>query len=160
MTKICRDCNEEKSIDSFYKMKRGDLKAGFTMCSYCKECWGERYSHWGDKNKMSFKQLDKHRKTDKEYQRIKRAENPERKSEENEVYNRENPNRIKANSILNVAIKKGEIKRSLCRDCDRTDTHGHHEDYSKPLEVKWLCPVHHKKLHQVALKELKLNKYG
>ena len=31
--------------------------------------------------------------------------------------------------------------------------HGHHENYDKPLEVVWLCPLHHKQRHKEMKKE-------
>lgn len=46
--------------------------------------------------------------------------------------------------ILKKAINSGELIRDICRDCNRIDTQGHHENYSKPLDVIWLCPQHHK----------------
>ncbi len=61
----------------------------------------------------------------------------------------EHPERLKAYSQLNYAIKRGEItKPNNCEKCAR-ETHlsGHHEDYSKPLEVQWLCASCHKLKH-------------
>ncbi len=35
-----------------------------------------------------------------------------------------------------------------CEVCGATgDVEAHHDDYAKPLEVRWLCPSHHKLLH-------------
>ena len=48
------------------------------------------------------------------------------------------------------AIKKGEITRpSVCSvdGCNRTDVEGHHHDYSKLLDVIWVCKLHHKRIH-------------
>lgn len=44
---------------------------------------------------------------------------------------------------LNQAIKKGIIKRGDCIVCGQPNAHGHHEDYSKPLDVMWFCRTHH-----------------
>lgn len=49
---------------------------------------------------------------------------------------------------LDKAIKRGIIKKEPCEICDSTiQVAGHHKDYSKPLEVNWLCPRHHGSLH-------------
>jgi len=47
----------------------------------------------------------------------------------------------KARWILHNAIKKGEIKQiKTCEECKTKGLmHAHHEDYSKPLEIIWLC---------------------
>lgn len=59
------------------------------------------------------------------------------------------PERILATRKLNQKIISGKIKRSPCVVCGATyRIHGHHPDYSKPLKVIWLCPVHHKKYHK------------
>ena len=45
------------------------------------------------------------------------------------------------------AIKAGELVRRPCEKCGREPTHAHHDDYAKPLTVRWLCPQHHTELH-------------
>lgn len=49
---------------------------------------------------------------------------------------------------LDRAIKKGVIQRKPCEVCGDPNSDGHHEDYSQPLKVRWLCRSHHAKLHQ------------
>ena len=51
--------------------------------------------------------------------------------------------KIGARTDLNNAVRDGRIQRQPCRDCGSPDTHGHHHDYSRPLDVIWLCPEHH-----------------
>lgn len=93
------------------------------------------------------------RKFDKEYQRKKRLNNPEIKRAEGKSYRLKHPLRAKACGIMWYGLKTGKIKKQPCRDCEREDTQGHHCDYSKPLDVIWLCPIHHK-LEHVKMKEL------
>jgi hypothetical protein len=46
------------------------------------------------------------------------------------------------------AIRTGVLVRGLCVDCgSSSNIHAHHEDYSKPLEVIWLCRTCHNKRH-------------
>lgn len=55
-----------------------------------------------------------------------------------------NPEKRRAHVILGDAVKAGKIVRQPCEVCGATGrVHGHHDDYSKPLEVRWLCPAHH-----------------
>ena len=51
---------------------------------------------------------------------------------------------------LTRAIKKGSIVRSpKCNLCNKTaHTQGHHVDYGKPLDVKWLCHACHGYAHR------------
>lgn len=47
------------------------------------------------------------------------------------------------------AIKNGELTPGPCAVCGTTERiHGHHEDYAKPLEVTWLCTIHHSWRHR------------
>ena len=59
-----------------------------------------------------------------------------------------NPDKCKARQLLNYAIKIGMIERLPCEVCGGVKSQGHHDDYTKPLEVKWLCPVCHTTLHR------------
>jgi hypothetical protein len=58
------------------------------------------------------------------------------------------PEKYFAREKFRDAVKRGKIKRQPCETCGESKSHGHHEDYSKPLEVKWLCHKHHAALHK------------
>jgi hypothetical protein len=51
-----------------------------------------------------------------------------------------------ANKAVAKAIKDGTLIRQNCEYCDRPGL-AHHENYSRPLEVRWLCPLHHHARH-------------
>jgi hypothetical protein len=58
------------------------------------------------------------------------------------------PERISARQKVGRAIKSGKLTRGPCEVCGETDqVFAHHEDYSKPLEVNWLCRKHHREKH-------------
>lgn len=54
-----------------------------------------------------------------------------------------NPQAEKARRTINQAIKSKKLTRLPCRVCGDPKSEAHHEDYSKPLEVVWLCHTHH-----------------
>ena len=57
----------------------------------------------------------------------------------------------KARIQTNHAIKAGRLVRQPCEVCGADDkVHAHHDDYSKPLDVRWLCPEHHREHHAKA----------
>ena len=45
-------------------------------------------------------------------------------------------------------VRRGKIKRLPCEICGAEPAEGHHDDYDKPLEVRWLCFRHHRELHK------------
>lgn len=56
-----------------------------------------------------------------------------------------------ARTVLNRAVKEGKIQKpSNCHDCGTGGCiiEGHHNDYSKPLDVVWLCKNCHTKTHR------------
>lgn len=58
--------------------------------------------------------------------------------------------RIDAYRAVWRAISQGKVdKPKECQRCFKTNTtiYGHHGDYSKPLEVEWLCGSCHKREH-------------
>lgn len=60
--------------------------------------------------------------------------------------------KTRAWDTLRCAVKRGKIdKPSRCSVCQEPanvrDMHGHHKDYTKPLDVVWLCRVCHQAAH-------------
>lgn len=49
--------------------------------------------------------------------------------------------------ILNRAVRSGRIIKQSCSHCGNINGEAHHEDYSKPLNVIWLCRQCHAALH-------------
>jgi len=46
-------------------------------------------------------------------------------------------------SYAGTYLRRGKIEKSPCLKCGKSDSQMHHEDYSKPLSVEWLCrPCH------------------
>lgn len=56
-----------------------------------------------------------------------------------------------AHKLVAKAIREGKIIRQPCEVCDNPKTAAHHDDYSKPLEVRWLCYKHHTDWHSYPL---------
>lgn len=52
------------------------------------------------------------------------------------------------------AVRDGKLTRQPCEVCGAEPTEAHHDDYDKPLEVRWLCRKHHREYH----KQLRLKK--
>lgn len=50
--------------------------------------------------------------------------------------------------IVRNAVRDGRLFKFPCF-CGEFKTQGHHEDYSKPLDVIWLCAKHHNQLHRL-----------
>lgn len=80
-----------------------------------------------------------------------------RKSEEYRVYMRQvhkayalkYPDKRKAHHLLQNAVRdKRIIKPTECDRCNATGLiHGHHNDYSRPFDVMWLCIKCHEWMH-------------
>ncbi len=62
-------------------------------------------------------------------------------------YRDKNPEKYNAHKAVSVAIKNGTLVRSNCEKCRSIKAHAHHDDYSRPLDVRWLCAAHHRQYH-------------
>ena len=82
----------------------------------------------------------------RKYGRIKTIDQVEANIE----WRKKHPEGVSAMSYVYRAIKSGKlIKSTLCSICKQKKKiiHGHHSDYSKPLEVIWVCHSCHKNIH-------------
>jgi hypothetical protein len=63
-------------------------------------------------------------------------------------YKKMYPNKYKAHTLVNNAIRDKRLFKEPCEACESSDkVHGHHDDYLKPLNVRWLCPGCHSQWH-------------
>ncbi len=144
--KRCPKCNEVKPMSKFHKNKT--TKDGLNH--WCKPCVLAS-------NKLSYiKNIEKYKewnRVNKEKNRVwaktsyKRRKANGKIDEYLEKCNPENKQMRKAISRANKVLRKGGIKKMPCEVCGEAKVDMHHEDYSKPLDVTWLCRSHHKQVH-------------
>lgn len=46
------------------------------------------------------------------------------------------------------AKRSGRLTQLPCEVCGSAHSQAHHDDYSKPLDVRWLCKIHHSEIHR------------
>src|SRR3990167_2633842 len=87
-------------------------------------------------------------KIDLKYRHKRRKQGLDNRTLEYRKWREKNPEKYEAHKKLNIAVKKGIILKQNCQKCGINKfVHAHHEDYSKPLKIVWLCALHHKKRH-------------
>lgn len=75
---------------------------------------------------------------DPEYRRQEVIEENRRYQEDPEYRSRKI-----ARSRAMRALQRGALEAQPCEVCSSTDVEMHHDDYSRPLEVRWFCRDHH-----------------
>jgi len=55
--------------------------------------------------------------------------------------------KARAYSRVRFAKQKGQLIKKPCEVCGVEEADAHHDDYAKPLEVRWLCRSHHRQWH-------------
>lgn len=130
--KTCFKCQARKPLTEFYKHPQ----MGDGHVNKCKEC-----------NKLDVR---KNRQAKSGYYReYDRNRGNRQPPEYQREYRDKNPERYKAHYAVTNAVRDGKIARSDC--CEGCGSgfriEGHHQDYSKPLDVVWLCSACHSFVH-------------
>lgn len=78
-----------------------------------------------------------------------RKENSERFKETEKLRKIRNKQKINAVNLVWKHLRRGKmIRAAKCSTCGiECKTEGHHDDYNKPTEVRWLCKICHKHEH-------------
>lgn len=144
MKKKCCKCGRLLEINNFYKHK--EMADGYL--NTCKECHNTQNRLCREQNYEHYKNYEKGRMhTNKRKELVKKYV---------KKYRQAHPGRSAIYSAVNTAIKKGQlIKPSSCSMCGTfTKLVAHHIDYSKPLNVIFICQRCHKKTHVATNKNL------
>lgn len=149
--KACRICKEVKPLPEFYKhsgMKDGHFNT-------CKCCHNKRSLEWTAKNKDRVNANNRLRAKSPEIKEKRRQQysseaGKARAREAVRRYRKRRPMVDVAHRFIHVAIKKGLITRitecSLCGSSNRVEAH--HDDYTKPEAIRWLCKECHESWHR------------
>lgn len=140
---ICGKCKSDKREEDFYRSNK----------TKCKECVREAVRNNRMANQSYYREYDRHRaKNDpkvaeraKKYQSTDAGKSSKKKAMDR--YRRYNPVKYKAHNIVNNALRDGHITKEPCEVCGSEFSHAHHDDYFKPLCVRWLCAAHHQQWH-------------
>lgn len=62
-------------------------------------------------------------------------------------WRRANAEKYKAHLAVQRALASGDLVKQPCEVCGADQVDAHHDDYSAPLAVRWLCRQHHTRLH-------------
>lgn len=158
----CKQCLSLKPISDFYKQK----SSSHGHMSKCKECIKSNVKKYRAENKEKIMEYDRNR-PNKEDRKIKnknritalKYSNNQKFMETYVLPKRQwdlkNMHKKSANLKVSRAIQIGLLKRpKSCSKCAETkNIEAHHEDYSKPLDVIWLCTKCHGERHVEIRKE-------
>jgi hypothetical protein len=101
-----------------------------------------------------------HKEARAKHSHDQRAQNPEYYAAKNKAYQQtvngkltakrsdikvrnKYPEKCYARKIVSGAKRKGILVPKPCQVCENPKVEAHHKDYSKPLEILWLCKKHH-----------------
>lgn len=130
--KVCIKCRQEFAFDRFYR--NSGMKDG--RSNKCKECTKVDVRENRAKKIAYYRDYDKARGSRKTLSQIRE-------------YRMKNPDAYRAHNAVNNAIRDGKLKKKT--ECERCGSaghiQGHHDDYSRPLDVMWLCAACHTQRH-------------
>jgi hypothetical protein len=149
-TKFCGGCSEHKQLAAFSRniSKRDGLSA---RCKECNNSYNAEYAKTeaGKLARLKYNRTEGGkimlRAAGLRYSSTERGRSLINAN--NSQWRQRNPEKVMAERVLNRAIKDGVIERMPCEVCGNPKSHGHHPDYTKPLEVIWLCAKHHAEEH-------------
>jgi rubrerythrin len=136
-SKLCRKCLCEKPLTEFYRHSQ----MGDGHLNKCKECTRADVTENRNSNAEYYRQYDRFR-----YDHGRKPASNDNHLESSRRWYERNRMKKRAEGMVFRALKSGKLSRpSCCEQCgdDGHKIEAHHENYSKPLDVKWLCTKCH-----------------
>lgn len=164
----CNSCRRKK--DNENRLAKGITKkhhTGLCPCgaerasynpAYCVSCAWKQKKAWIEKNGFTKEQIDRINEGQKRRYRervgeIEFSDNPiniERRKNYQEWADLDNEriHKIRVRSLTRGYIKSGKLIKKPCEVCGYDKyVEAHHDDYNKPMEIRWLCRNHHREHH-------------
>lgn len=149
MKKFCRQCQRDVRLADFYRQPR----ASDGLMHICKACHRTNVRKNRAANIEHYREYERGRSNlpHRLAARESYAQTPKGKaahSKAHQAFKRRNPVKRAAQVAVGNAIRDGRLTRQPCEGCGNDKAHAHHDDYSKPLSVRWLCTKHHAEWHR------------
>ena len=134
--KICRGCNQDRPLEEFAANQ-----------ARCRSCRADQRREYKAQNRDRVR----------EGQRVDRQKHPETVQEQKRRHKERHPEKWKARQAAWNAVHRERIaKPNSCERCgteveQKREIHAHHHDYSRPLDVEWLCIDCHLAEHEAEL---------
>jgi hypothetical protein len=150
--KRCPTCGQTKPLNEFGR--RTKAKDGRrTQCKACERIYARSHPEVGRAAARRYRQRhpEKVAAAKRRYCRANIALYEVR----NKLERERNPKKLRARKAVDNAIQRGKIRKpQYCENCGSyverpRDMHAHHEDYSRPLDVEWLCRDCHLERHRL-----------
>lgn len=141
--KKCSGCHIVKPITEYYKSGGKCKKCVCSRMALERVLFRERVRLRERKRNQKPSRKEKNR----QYSQKLRSQDPERAKRYHKTSEARFPERKRAAVAVNNAVRDGRLVKQPCQVCGGLKVEGHHEDYSKPLEVVWLCRRHHMERH-------------
>lgn len=148
--KRCQGCGELVELACFHRSTRTRDR----RINQCRECRNAVKRDTPPEKSAEYNRRYKERNPEKirESNRRDRERHPERHRAAEKASRQRHIEKHRARSILKNAVFNGRIEKpDTCEDCgqqfEKRQIHGHHEDYGKPLDVRWLCHQCHLAAH-------------
>jgi len=130
--KACFKCGIKKPLSEFYKHKMM-ADGHLNKCKTCAKKDVHNHRHFSDARERILA-YDRSRGNRQDIKYL-------------QEYRRKYPNKYKSHRIVNNAIRDKKLFRMPCEICGKENSHAHHDDYAKPLNIRWLCSEHHHEWH-------------
>lgn len=171
---VCQKCNHirHRQYDKYgnkhgwfcsecQRIKRRNAKIGVFQpkrdLSTCRKCGYNRTQKYVNGRKKGWRckwcnreyrnlrpTLDRNREHSRRY----RLKYPKRHRQAVESWKKKNHTKTASHSLVHRAIKDGRLVKQPCEICGNVDVEAHHDDYSQPLSIRWLCKKHHGEQHE------------
>ena len=148
MEKHCKACDRTLPLMDFYGAVTGRISAKCKDCTRAKVRINRlvRLDYYREYDRGRANRQDRVEARAK-YQQT--AEGKQALARARASYKQKNPAKRDAHVACGNAIRDGRLIRQPCEVCGSARSQAHHDDYSKPLDVRWLCSKHHSEHHKV-----------
>lgn len=156
--RTCKKCGHEKTLDQFPTYRARGIEG---RRHTCRDCWNSKWSPVVQQHNKRYYHENKGGYRDRQKARTSRQHKADKVAHHrrNKEYAKRHPLKDAAKAAVMMAVRSGKLIPLSCQVCSEKKAQAHHDDYSKKLEVIWLCAVHHGERHRLINRKVPANQW-